>query len=541
MKIKLEDLTLREKIGQTAVAFVNNDMSKLDKNPYGGMWSIGAIRFTTINMNDIRKNENITSQMIKERIKEYNSRLKVPLIPAMDNTFGIFRGFHELTQLEDAVAVGAADSEELAYEAGAARARQLKSVGANWLWWPEVDLANRNSTINWGRLFSDEPEKISRLATAAMKGCQDNGVAATGKHFPGSDNIEYRDPHSSITLLNISFEEWMERQGKIFQDLIDAGIYSIMTAHNAFPGYDDTKINGHYIPTSVSYKIITELLKEKMGFQGVVITDGIEMKGLFDLYDCDEKKVYIAALNAGNDVLLGVRENYIDIIEQAVVEGKVSIERIDDACQRVLSMKEKLGMFEDGYICAEDDVEEVNAFAHSTNTKIAEKCISLVCNKKSILPINKKYIKRVTAVILSYDDDQIESLNIMKEEFQKRGAEFFVKRNLYSYNEIKDISNNSDFIIYIGYLTKGLNNYYREDEKESFNYIMFHGEEKSIGISMGTPFLYFDYFSNFHTFINCYNYFEETQRALVAAIYGEIPFAGGEPFKLIPDEFKYLK
>lgn len=541
MKIKLEDLTLREKIGQTAVAFVNNDMSKLDKNPYGGMWSIGAIRFTTINMNNIKDNKNITAETIKERIREYNKNLKIPLIPAMDNTFGICHGFHELTYLEDAVAVGATDSEELAYESGAARARQLKSVGANWLWWPEVDLANRNSIINWGRLFSDDRDKVSRLAVAAMKGCQDNGVAATGKHFPGSDSIEYRDPHTSISLLNISYEEWAERQGKLFQDLIDAGIYSIMTAHNAFPGYDDTKINGHYIPTSVSYKIITELLKEKMGFQGVVITDGIKMKGLMDLFDCDIKKVYIAALNAGNDVLLGVKDDYIDVIEQAVEEGAVSIERIEDACRRVLAMKEKLGMLEEGFTCVEDSVNAVNEYAHFSNTRIAEKAISLVCNKRNILPISRKHIKRVTAVILSYDDDQIESLKIMKEEFQKRGTEFFVKRNLYSYNEIEDISNNSDFIIYIGYLTKGLNNYYREDEKESFNYVMFHGWEKSIGISMGTPFLYFDYFSNFHTFINCYNYFEETQRALVAAIYGEIPFTGGEPFKLIPDEFKYLK
>ncbi len=116
-----------------------------------------------------------------------------------------------------------------------------------------------------------------------------------------------------------------------------------------------------------------------------------------------------------------------------------------------------------------------------------------------------------------------------------------MKRNLYSYDEIEDISNNSDLIIYIGYLTRGLNNHFREDEKESFNYVMFHGVEKSLGISMGTPFLYFDHFFSFHTFINCYNYRSETQRALVAALYGEIPFEGEHPFRLIPEEFRYLQ
>lgn len=79
------------------------------------------------------------------------------------------------------------------------------------------------------------------------------------------------------------------------------------------------------------------------------------------------------------------------------------------------------------------------------------------------------------------------------------------------------------------------------DEKKSFSYVMCNGIEKSIGIGMGAPFAYFDYFYGFHTFINTYNYYEETQKALIAAMYGEIPFKGGEPFKLVPDEFTYLK
>ncbi len=420
----ISDLTLREKIGQTALAFVNNDMSVLDKNPYGGMWSIGALRFTTVNMDNIQGDKVVTTQTVKDKIKDYNRQLKVPILPAMDNNEGINHCFSELGPLIDATAVGATDNEELAYQAGAARALQLKSTGSHWLWWPEVDLANRHSIINWGRLFSDDPDKVSRMAIAAVKGCQDQGVAATAKHFPGSDTIEYRDPHASLNLLNISVEAWKERQGRLFQDLIDAGVYSIMTAHVAFPAYDDTKLNGQYIPTSVSYKLITELLKGEMGFKGVVVTDGLTMKGLMDLYDCDLEKVYIAALNAGNDVLLGVKDDYIDVIEQAVKSGEVSMERIDDACSRVLEMKRKLGMLEENYIMDEECVENANRYAVESNTKIAQKALSLVCNKRNILPLNKKYIKTVTAVILSYDDEQIESLQIMKEEFQKEVQNF---------------------------------------------------------------------------------------------------------------------
>jgi len=541
MKIKLQDLTLREKIGQTAVAFVNNDMSDLERNPYGGMWSIGAVRFSTVNMDDIATDDVALSDDIKSRIKEFNSKLKVPILAAMDNMNGIKHAFSELGFVSDCVSVGATGSRELAYETGVARARQLKCVGSNWLWWPEVDLQHRNLTVQWGRLFSDDPDVVSEMGISAVKGCQDCGVAATAKHFPGGDGVEYRDVHTNLTIMNISFEDWKKKQGKIFQALIDAGVYSVMTGHQSFPGYDDTKIDGKYIPTSVSRKIITDLLKGEMGFKGVVVTDGITMKGLMDIFDCDEAEVYIAALNAGNDMILGAKDYYIDVIEKAVKEGRVSIERIDDACLRVLEMKEKLGMFEDDYTYTDDNVKEVNEYVKEANTRVAENSLSLVANKKSLLPVDKRYIKRVTAVILSYDDEQIESLKVMKEEFNKRGAEIYFKRNLYSYDEIEDISNNSDLIIYVGYLMRGLNNYYREDEKESFNYVMFHGSEKSIGISMGTPYLYFDHFFNFHTFINCYNFFEETQRALVAAIYGEIPFKGGNPFALIPEEFIYLK
>ena len=118
------------------------------------------------------------------------------------------------------------------------------------------------------------------LLPAFIQGVQDAGVAACAKHFPGDDPYEYRDSHFCNSAYNQSFEYWEATQKREFQTCIDAGVASVMIGHKCFKAVDDTRVNGALLPSTLSYKVVTELLKDKMGFKGVVITDDISMKAL---------------------------------------------------------------------------------------------------------------------------------------------------------------------------------------------------------------------------------------------------------------------
>lgn len=551
-KISVNDLTLREKIGQMALGRASNEgYLDLEKYPYGNVWALGNAKMGVINMAD-EEGEKVTNRekWIKALYK-INERSKVPFLPAMDCTSGIHNNFSETSPVMDPVTIGATGSREIAYEAGAMRAALLKSVGSKWMWYPEIDLAPRTSAIMLGRLYSDDPEVLVEMAIAEAKGAQDNGIAATAKHFPGADGIEYRDPHMSSTFILSTFEEWEAKQGALFKRLIDSGVYSVMISHNAFPAYDNTKINGHFCPSSISYKIVTELLKEKMGFDGVVITDGITMRGLSALFTDGLKQVYIEAVKAGNDVILGVYDDFFDVIEDAVKCGEISEERINDACQRVLDMKEKLGLFDDDCEIYSGELEEVNARVSAFNKKVAEQSISLICDKNKMLPLCKEKIKNVAIIYSAHDtpkSDTITSNGIyagmqtMVEEFERRGAKVHLQRRLSSEEEIKAIASENDLIVYAGYLMRycphSVVNGFFDEEIDTFSFALRAGAEKSVAVGMGSPFMWFDYYTNFPTFVNIYNPHTHSQRAFVAALYGEVEFNFSESFSLIPEQYK---
>ncbi len=547
----LSELTLREKIGQTALGrAMNTDLLDLKKYPYGFIWTLGNIEMGVINMDDKAGKEVTNRKKWLSFLKEMSAQTKVPVVAGMDCMRGIMASFSEFPPIMDPVTMGATNDEEIAYEAGRLRADHLKLVGTNWLWSPEVDLPNRMSMISLGRRYSDDPERLMRMAIADMKGIQSKRCAATAKHFPGADGLEYRDSHTSQTMLLLSYDEWMAYQGKYFKQMIDAGVDSIMVAHRAFPGCDDSKVNGKYRPATISYKMVTEVLKGEFGFGGVVITDGITMKGLINMFDGDMNRVYVEAIKAGNDVVLGVLDGYFEAIEEAVLSGEIPESRIDDACQRVLDLKEKLGVFEDDYEIAwendaqfEDCVRRTEAF----NKKVAERALSLVCDKHKVLPVSRDKIRNVAIIYTGYHDEPYENLKYMAAAFEERGAKVHIQRSFednYKWEEIQKLDAENDLLIYAGHIMRGCGGLptFRGKEVWVFEKALVAGAEKSVAIGLGSPFMYFDFFINFPAFINAYNHTQFTMEALVAAMYGEIPFAGSEPYELYPPQMKpYLE
>jgi beta-N-acetylhexosaminidase len=278
------------------------------------------------------------------------------------------------------------------------------------------------------------------------------------------------------------------------------------------------------------------LLKGEMGFRGVVVTDAVKMLGLCTLFG-SLQEVYIAALKAGNDAILGVDADYIDVIEAAVERGEISEERINDACQRVLDMKEKLGLFDEPTYHNTDDIAALNATTAQLNKQIADKAITLDIDRAGLFPLEEK-IKRVHIITICSDPTfETQIRDGLAAAFEKRGVCAGVSANLYSYEEIEKIAEENDLIIYACNRVRK-HCYFDVDNRESFNFILHAGAEKSLGVSFGDPYVAFDKFSCLDTFINAYTMAPEAQEAVADAILGNIPFQKSASFEIIPKEFQ---
>lgn len=563
-KPQLCELTLREKIGQLVHVrphhiYVNPQTGHaqeeervkeiIDKEQYGSLWVedlYGYAEYTALGAEIERRKSGISefdvasdkafeplSLRHKKWVDEQSRLFRVPPLTTGDYSRGAGRNYKDFDMVSPLVTVGASGDESLAYELGRCVARELRCAGINWRWAPIVDIANRFTCTVCRTFVQNDTEKMIAFANAHIKGMQDEGVAATAKHFPGGDRTEHRDSHFCPATVNSTLEEWWSEQGKIFKGVIDAGVYSVMVSHKSFPAYDDRKIGELYVPATLSKKIITDLLKGELGFSGVVITDDIGMGGVRAMYDYET--LVTELVNAGNDVLLGAEPETGDIIEKAVREGRIPVSRIDDAAQRVLDMKEKLGMFEVSYGVLDYDCKSAREETAKVDTKICEKSIHLLRDGNRLFPLDENKIKRVSIIVSSHYEQYSDDLELMKKEFEMRGASVYMQRRLNGADELKAIAAKSDLIIYSSYVdmhTPMGGPFLFGDECRTYFYAFSHGAEKSVGISMGYPYIHFDIMANARTFINTYSKNPRSITALVKAMYGEIPFEGVSPVNL---------
>ncbi|MBR5537553.1 MAG: glycoside hydrolase family 3 protein [Clostridia bacterium] len=473
--------------------------------------------------------------LYKKFMEGLGSYIRIPPLVAGDYTVGGATVFEGMSTIVNANAIGAADSEELTYQLGASLARELRCAGVNWRWAPVVDLGNRNSTASMRTFAIDDVERTIRLTKAYVRGMQDEGVAATLKHFPSEGRIEARDPHFTSPCCDDSLETWWSEQGRVYQELFDDGAYSVMIGHQSFPAVDDTMIGGRYIPSTISKKVITDLLKGQMGFQGVVITDGITMAGLYSLMPYEE--LIVELVNAGNDIILGSKLQSDVLIEQAVLDGRIAESRIDDACQRVLDMKEKLGMFRDDYGVLPYTLEQIAPETKGISAQIARRSMTLVRDRQQLLPIKAETVKKAAIIVSTHADWFMSSINNLKLALENRGIQVHLQRRLKNSAELKAISDENDLIIYAAYVgmhaPAGALRLFG-DECHTFYHAFNHGKEKSIGVSFGYPYVHYDTMENAPTFINAYSASRESMDAFVQAIFGEIPCAGKSPVLLIP-------
>ncbi len=314
---------------------------------------------------------------------------KVPMFVSIDGEWGPAMRLDSCVAFPRQMLLGALSEENDAfiYQMGREVANQCRAIGVNMNFAPCVDINNNpnNPVIN-SRSFGESRQKVADKGALYLKGMADGGVIGCIKHFPGHGDTE-TDSHEALPIIRKSRAELEELEIYPFRQLIRQGADLIMIAHLNIPSLDST----HKSVSSMSYPIITELLKKEYGYTGMIITDGMEMRGMQDQnrYDGD---VEIRALLAGVDILLlpGKTESIIQSIKTAVENGTISEELINERCLRVLRYKESKGLFDYTPVDVSEVPQRMNTSeAVRVCSALEERSITLLKNQDNILPLTR--------------------------------------------------------------------------------------------------------------------------------------------------------
>ena len=404
----------------------------------------------------------------------------LPLIIGADQEGGNVTRLGNGTCMSGNMAVGASGEPENAHLTGQVIGSELNAVGINCDFAPVADVnSNRDNPVIGMRSFSDDPTLVAEMAAAMAKGLEDTGTIACAKHFPGHGNTD-TDSHTGLPLVEESYEEWWACDGVPFKKLAEQGnVGMVMTAHIQYPGLDDTRVKSAldgeeiYLPATLSKTILTDILKEKLGFQGVVVTDAMNMEAIADNFGPED--AVIRALDAGADLVcipvslrsledLPKLDAIYAAIKSAVSDGMLAEERLDDAVMRVVRLKNEAGILTRDY---DYDVDAAAKYAadlvggqknRAVERQVAEACINIVYDG-IFVPFSPAAGEKI-AVFMPYDSE-INSARYAFNRMEAEGTTDALDVNFYSYQyrsggagemtlpseEMLQAANEADYII----------------------------------------------------------------------------------------------
>ena len=386
----LNSLTLEEKIGQLFMVRAHSDLGPEHINSIKAQikkYKLGGLCFFQG-----------TPQKQAELTAEYHKLSKVPLLISMDAEWGLgMRHKQAALSFPYQIMLGAIPNVQDIEEMGFAIGKQLKAIGVHISFSPVADVNNNadNPVIGY-RSFGEDKDEVAKRSIAYMKGLRSAGIIASGKHFPGHGDTDI-DSHLDLPVIPHAIQRLREVELYPFQQLIDAGIPSIMVAHLHVPSIDSTP----NISTTLSSAAINGLLKKEMGFKGLVITDALEMKGVTKNFTNGE--IAIMAFDAGNDILLmpaNIGEAFTSL-KEGFIKGKLDAGLLDEKVRKILEMKYSAGL--DSLIMPSPELAAKAAFdpyAVGIKHKLIEEAITVVQNMKALIPIvNLKEPRTATLAI----------------------------------------------------------------------------------------------------------------------------------------------
>ena len=329
-------------------------------------------------------------------LNRYQSQSRVPLLVALDGEWGVGMRLDSVVRFPYQMSLGGETDTTLLYEMGREIGRQFRRLGMHVNFAPVADVNNNpaNPVIGF-RSWGEKPVAVARASRQYMRGLQDEGILAVAKHFPGHGDVD-ADSHLTLPTVRADRRRLDSLELPPFRSLIAGGLGGMMVAHLNVPALDTT--GG---PSTLSRPIVTDLLRQKMGFQGLIFTDAMNMKGVISKFAPGEADV--RALLAGND-MLEFSKNVplaLQMVRVAVDSGRISQAEIDQHCRRVLALKQWAGLNKYQPIATQNLYADLNSPpARYLSHRLSELSITLLRNQRNILPLRGLDTLKIATVVI---------------------------------------------------------------------------------------------------------------------------------------------
>ena len=364
-------------------------------------------------------------------VNEFQKKSRVPMLFGMDAEWGLYQRIKTAHKFPWAMTLGAIQDNNLVYEMASKIAEDAKKMGIYWNFAPVVDVnTNPKNPIIGNRSFGSDVQNVIAKALAYAQGLQDNGVLAAIKHFPGHGDTDV-DSHLDLPVVKHSLERLNKIELAPFKALMDKKIGGAMIAHLYVPQLE----KGKNIPASISYDIVTNLLKNKFRYEGLVITDALNMNAVAKKYPAGE--LDLRAFKAGNDVLLFSQDvpTGKKLIKEAIQKGEISEKRLEESVKKILKTKYLLGLQNLRPLSSEGINNVLNNDSHA---KISEKlyanALTLLKDEKQLFPLREKEVYYLPLEEASHE--------VFLQELSKE-----IKVKKISFKEIQSIPENAVVII----------------------------------------------------------------------------------------------
>lgn len=530
----LKKMSLEEKLGQLVMVFYfggftstespeyKEVLDQVERNHVGGL----VIRTRGTPLGIARSQVYPTAALANQ----LQGHAKVPLLVAADFERGTAMRLEEGTSFPHIMAVAATGRTDDAYAMGRITALEARAAGVQWVFAPVADVnSNPQNPIINTRSFGEDPQRVAELSSAFVRGLEENGVLSTTKHFPGHGDT-HTDSHMDLPIVAGDRARLDEVELLPFRACIDAGTSSVMTGHLAVPALDaDTSV-----PATLSTPVLTDLLRKQMGFDGLIVTDALDMGGVTTRYAPGE--VAVRSILAGVDVLLvpPVTDAALGALKDAVETGRLPIERVNESVKRILRAKAKVGLHHQRVV----NLDALNTSFRrpeyvAAAQDIADRGVTLLRNQDGLLPLDATRPRRTLLLVAAGDLDPYPGEDLER-ELRWRVDELRIVRTDTRFVKVETVAlpppETYDMAIVALFVrvadrkgTVGL-----PPEQAALVHQLLASEKPAVVLSFGNPYL-IEGFPAAKTWLATFSTVDVAQRAAVRALFGQVATGGRLP------------
>jgi beta-N-acetylhexosaminidase len=560
----LHKLSTEEKVGQLFLVWVRAEFLNVDAPEYLQLrenirkYHLGGFTMTVRwDPPFLYRNQPYEAAELLNRLQQDS---KLPLLISADFERGVTMRLHGATEFPHAMAFGAAGKLEYAEAFGRITAQEARAIGVHWNFFPDADVNSNpaNPIINT-RSFGEDPQQVGALVTAYIRGARANGMLTTVKHFPGHGDTA-TDSHLGVAQVTGDMARLKSVELPPFQKAIEAGVDSVMVAHVSVPALDSDP--NHVATTSPA--IVTGLLKNQLGFKGIVVTDALDMAGLTRLYGAHIGRAAVAAFEAGNDVLLipaDLDASYRAMLE-AVRSSEISPAQLDASVLKILKVKASLTLHKTRLV----NVEAISTLVGKPGNlalgqQIADDAVTLVRDNGKLLPLKSsgtaatglpyqrvEEVRDNLVTVIFSDDMRTEAGRMLEHQVHERVPDAHViyvdprVANAMADDVLKAVDESQSVIAAVyevpvaGKVMKGVNGVTNsvglsDASGALLQKILEHAAAKTAVLAMGNPYLAQD-FAAVQNYLCTFSNATVSEVAAVKALFGEIAIRGHLPVSI---------